>query len=395
MSSWPAALLPDVAQIIMGQSPPGDTYNETGNGLPFFQGKAEFGDVSPTPKKWCTAPKKIAQSGDILISVRAPVGPTNLAATQCCIGRGLAAIRANPELLDPTYLRFALRQAEQRIASMGQGSTFAAIGRAELASVGFPLPLLDEQRRIVDLLSRAESIVRLRREAQKKITELISSLFLDMFGDPATNPKGWAVARIGDLGRVQLGRQRAPKYQTGVHTRPYVRVANVFEDRIDISDVLSMDFDDKDFAQYRLEFGDILLNEGQSTELVGRPAMWRDEIHDCCFQNTLVRFQPNRTQMIPEFALTALLHYYRSGVLSQISSKTSNVAHLGAARFANLPLYYPPFDLQSEFAYHFEQIRSIQSQQAAATLKAEATFDALLAKTFVTSDSWPSGEYVT
>jgi len=89
------AKLQEVAEIIMGQSPPGDTYNETGDGLPFFQGKAEFGETCPTVKKWCNAPKKIAEAGDILMSVRAPVGPTNLASERCCIGRGLAAIRAN------------------------------------------------------------------------------------------------------------------------------------------------------------------------------------------------------------------------------------------------------------------------------------------------------------
>ena len=111
------------------------------------------------------------------------------------------------------------------------------------------------------------------------------------------------VVRVEDAGRVQLGRQRAPKYQTGKFTRPYVRVANVFEDRIDVTDLLSMDFGDRDFAQYRLEHGDILLNEGQSTELVGRPAMWRNEVPDCCFQNTIIRFQPDKKKVLPDFAL--------------------------------------------------------------------------------------------
>jgi hypothetical protein len=87
-------VLGEVAEIFMGQSPPGSTYNNRGNGLPFFQGKAQFGEVFPVPDKWCSEPLRIAHKGDILVSVRAPVGPTNLAVEKCCIGRGLAAIRS-------------------------------------------------------------------------------------------------------------------------------------------------------------------------------------------------------------------------------------------------------------------------------------------------------------
>jgi len=110
--------------------------------------------------------------------------------------------------------------------------------------------------------------------------------------------------------------------------------------------------------------------------------MWRDEIADCCFQNTLVRFQPDRSRMLPDFALAAMLNYYRSGALSKISSKTSNVAHLGAARFAALSLYCPPVGLQREFAGHSDAVRGIRTQQSSATVKAQTAFDALLATTF-------------
>jgi type I restriction enzyme S subunit len=149
-------------------------------------GKAEFGERFPTPRKWCSAPQRVDEAGDILVSVRAPVGPTNVAAVRCCFGRGLAAIRADGSKLEADYLRFFLRHSEPCLASMGQGSTFAAIGRADIISLRIPLLPLNEQRRIADLLSRAEGIVRLCREAQKKAAEITPALFLDMFGDPAT-----------------------------------------------------------------------------------------------------------------------------------------------------------------------------------------------------------------
>src|SRR5262245_25648177 len=94
--------LASVADLIMGQSPPSTTYNEVGEGLPFYQGKSEFGFCHPTPRLFCNAPIKIAKRNDILISVRAPVGPTNVADRECCIGRGLAAIR--PRGIDGSFL---------------------------------------------------------------------------------------------------------------------------------------------------------------------------------------------------------------------------------------------------------------------------------------------------
>jgi type I restriction enzyme S subunit len=92
--------LKDVAEIIAGQSPKSEFYNENGEGVPFFQGKADFGEDYPTVTTWCTKPKKMAKEGDMLFSVRAPVGPTNIAKVDCCIGRGLSAIRPKMTLTE-------------------------------------------------------------------------------------------------------------------------------------------------------------------------------------------------------------------------------------------------------------------------------------------------------
>jgi type I restriction enzyme S subunit len=249
-----------------------------------------------------------------------------------------------------------------------------------LLDLRVPLPPLEEQRRIVDVLNRAAGIRRLREAALAKARDTIPALFLSMFGEPATNPMGWPFKSVADCGRVQLGRQRTPKYQTGKWSKPYMRVANVFEDRIDLSDVLEMDFDDRDHATYRLHVGDILLNEGQSLELVGRPAMWRGELADCCFQNTLVRFQATDSIVNPDFALAHFLWFFRAGAFSRIASKTSNVAHLGAGRFAAMEMFVPPLPLQQEFAARLGDLRGIIAQAERALTLARDTERALMAQ---------------
>lgn len=155
-------------------------------------------------------------------------------------------------------------------------------------------------------------------------------------------PEGWGWIRVSEAGSVQLGRQRAPQHHQGEHMRPYLRTANVYEDRIDLSDVLEMNFTPEEFETYRLTSGDILLNEGQSRELVGRPAMYRGELPGACFQNTLVRFQAGPA-VLPEFALAVFRHYLRSGRFMTIAQWSTNIAHLGAGRFAQLEFPLPPF----------------------------------------------------
>lgn len=145
---WESTTLEDSCFIIQGQSPPSATYNANRVGLPFLQGKAEFGATYPLPTKWCSAPSKIAEPDDVLISIRAPVGPTNLCAVQSCIGRGLAAVRPQGNM-PAKYILYAMRATEEDLRANSTGTTFEAIRGNDLRSHSFPLAPLAEQRRIV------------------------------------------------------------------------------------------------------------------------------------------------------------------------------------------------------------------------------------------------------
>ena len=172
---WSITQLENFTDIILGQSPPSSTYNTDKNGLPFFQGKAEFGSLYPTPQKWCDSPKKTANQGDVLISVRAPVGSTNICVEKSCIGRGLAAIRGLAGI-DTFFLIHLIRTFENNIAQKGTGTTFKAISGNILRNLEFPLPPLNEQKRIVAKIEALQT----RSSAVKEELEAIKPL-LDQF----------------------------------------------------------------------------------------------------------------------------------------------------------------------------------------------------------------------
>lgn len=169
---WLLASLPKVVNIKMGQSPPGSTYNDIGNGLPFFQGKADFTDFHPIVRKYCTEPKKIANQGDILLSIRAPVGPTNIANKKCAIGRGLAALTPYNNI--PTnFILYFFRFIEQELSLSGTGSTFKAINKQHLDQLEMPIPPLAEQHCIVLAIEALFARLDVANERLDRVPEIV------------------------------------------------------------------------------------------------------------------------------------------------------------------------------------------------------------------------------
>ncbi|MDF1554521.1 MAG: restriction endonuclease subunit S [Deferrisomatales bacterium] len=198
-------------------------------------------------------------------------------------------------------------------------------------------------------------------------------------------PGSWTWARMEDLGDIQLGRQRSPKYHAGEHMTPYLRVQNVFEDKIDLDDVMEMDFPPSDFEKYRLEPGDVLLNEGQSPELLGRPAMYRGELPGSCFTNTLIRFRA-APPLGPDFSLLVFRAYMRSGRFRREGTITTNIDHLSAGRFARIEFALPPLEEQAEIVRsaerHLSIVEALEKELVRGFRRAERLRQSILQKAF-------------
>ena len=216
---WQRCVLPDFTCIVMGQSPSSNTYNHSGDGLPFFQGKAEFGDLYPTINMYCSQPNKIAKQGATLLSVRAPVGPTNLAQHECCIGRGLAALHPCGGI-EPKFLLYLFRSMEPVLSGKGTGSTFKAITKGFVAGLEFNLPPLLEQRRIVakieKLFSELDKGIERLKTARTQLATYRQAVLKHAFEGKLTAQ--WREANKGKLETpeqllARIKQERAARYE--------------------------------------------------------------------------------------------------------------------------------------------------------------------------------------
>ncbi|PSU59988.1 restriction endonuclease subunit S [Photobacterium phosphoreum] len=209
---WKKVTLASISNIIMGQSPSSETYNDKRLGLPFFQGKADFGSHYPKVRVWCSEPSKIANKGAILFSVRAPVGDINLSDCECCIGRGLAAISGDKVV--QSYLYQTIKLVKSEFQLLAQGSTFEAINGSELRDFKLTIPPLPEQQKIATILTSIDDVIEKTQLQINKLKDLKTGMMQELLtrgvgidGEPHTefkdSPK-WTTGKISEITKIPL-----------------------------------------------------------------------------------------------------------------------------------------------------------------------------------------------
>lgn len=344
--------------------------------------------------------------GDVLMTIVGTIGRTAVVpvgAEPFTLQRSVSVIRSYA--CEPRFLAYALEAPviHGSLIEMASGTAQKGVYLKALAGIEIPVAPLQEQQRIADkldaILVRVDACRLRLNELPKLLVRLRQSVLAAAMsgrltadvravsdaGAPSALPTAWAVCSIKEAGKIQLGRQRSPKFHLGDNMRPYLRVQNVFEDRIELSDVMSMDFPGEDFERYQLHAGDILLNEGQSPQFLGRPAMYRGELPGACFTNTLIRFQPF-DHVDGEFALLVFRHQMHSGRYVSEGTITTNIAHLGAGRFGNVEFPVPPLAEQKLIVTRAKALFALADRLEARVQAVNAAMDrltpALLAKAF-------------
>jgi len=362
------ATLSDVAELIMGQSPPSSTYNENGEGLPFFQGKTDFGFRSPSPRFFCNKPLKLAKEKDILISVRAPVGPTNVADQMCCIGRGLAAIR--PRVIDGEFLFFNLRYIEKFITSLGSGSTFHAINKTQLGSVEVNENDFDlvEQRKIAAVLRLLQRAIEEQERLLALTTELKKTLLHKLFteglrGEPQKQteigpvPRSWLQRPLEQAGDVVYGIQAAVASNVKPIGIKILTNKNITLDgRIILEAINYFVLKTPRHHATVLKKGDLLFNwRSGSKEHVGKTAYF-DLDGEFTHSSFILRIRPH-DEVTGRYLFYYLNFLRESGYFVKSQSFSVN-AKFNKSAINRLPTYLPKEDEQQEIVMALNAVSS-------------------------------------
>lgn len=305
------------------------------------------------------------------------------------------------ERLDRRYLAYFLR-SPGTVAAISQKVAGARMPRADMSfvmSLSIPLPALETQRRIVALLSHAENIVRMRREAEKRAKEIIPALFLEMFGNLRMNSNGGdaagprehgegrreanPVVRLGDVAEVVSGVAKGRKL-VGKVTRevPYLRVANVQAGGLDLAEMKYIPATADEIAELAVRSGDVLLTEGGDFDKVGRGALLEANIGECIHQNHVFRVRTHAARVVPEYFAAYLQTSAARQYFLKAAKKTSNLASINMTQLRNLPLPLPRLETQQDFQERFRACRALEKQQSDATGIADVSFQSLLAGVF-------------
>lgn len=330
--------LKDCATIIAGQSPKSMYYNTTGEGIPFFQGKTDFGDLYPTIRVYCSQPTKIAEKDDILLSVRAPVGPTNLAPCTVCIGRGLSAIRPDSSLI-MRYLLYYFRFFEAQLSSKGTGTTFKAITQSVVKDIDVPIPPLPEQERIVarieELFSELEKAVETLQTTKQQLAVYRQAVLKEAFEGGLTNGTQPTLRYLVDfIEKPKYGTSKKCDYETNNTHTAVIRIPNIDAKNgiINPVDMKYANFDETELANLSLLEGDILIiRSNGSISIVGTAAMIRQCDSSSIFAGYLMRLRiKDKTQLLPKYLLHYLGSHTARHYIEQVSKSTSGVNNINA-----------------------------------------------------------------
>ena len=375
--SWPTVKLGDVCEIVMGQAPAGETYNNDNKGFPLIAGAGDFKNGIIDVKKFTTTPTKLSKIDDIVLSIRASIGDKVWSNSIYCLGRGVAALRVSDDL-EKDYLWHTLSHVEKKLASKAKGATFKQVNREDIHTLKIPLPPLAEQKRIAAILDNADEIKRKREQVIAKLDQLAQSIFVEMFGDPSTNDMHWSKATLSDfILSASDGPHVSPNYEeTGI---PFLSARHVRPSLVTWEDLKYLSEEDalQQWKKCKPELGDILYTKGGTT---GYAAVVKTNVNFAIWVH-IALLKPNRQKCNSvwlEHMLNSKYCYQQSQIL------THGIANrdLGLKRMIRIDMYNPPLELQEQFSTRISKLEKLKASNIAALEKHNTLFASLQHQAF-------------
>ncbi|MCP1311892.1 restriction endonuclease subunit S [Paenibacillus tyrfis] len=370
----------EVVKIISGFAFKSDMFNEEENGIPLIRIR-DVGQNNPaTYYNGEYKEEYLVSKGNLLISMDGEfkisewLGPVSLLNQRVC-----KIESSSPELLEK-YLLYILPDALKKIEDSTPYVTVKHLSVSDIRKIQIRLPSISEQRFIIDILDKAQTLVDKRKQAITKLDELVQVLFLDMFGNPTANQKGYPIGTIKDL-IIEAKYGTSKKANEGSGQFPYLRMNNItYQGYMYYSNLKYIDLDDKEQEKYLVQTGDLLFNRTNSKELVGKTAVF-DSNEKMAIAGYLIRVRIN-DKGNPYFVSGYLNSKHGKKVLQEMCKNIIGMANINAQEMQNISILIPPKELQDSYEKKYRAIIQQKEKHFIQLQQLESNFQALLQKAF-------------
>ncbi|MCF5840775.1 restriction endonuclease subunit S [Aeromonas veronii] len=306
------------------------------------------------------------RGGDFLITIAGTIGkvaivPNDFPESNC--NQAIAILRFDKKKLHPHFLRYwlATDKAVNQIGSKKVTATISNLSLGQIKQLQIPLPPLEEQKRIAAILDKVDAIRQKRQQALALADDFLRSVFLDMFGDPVTNPKGWDEVILKDIADIRSGvtKGKIVKDDDAI-TLPYMRVANVQDGYLDLSSIQEITVSQKDAKKSMLQIGDILLTEGGDPDKLGRGHVWNGEIENCIHQNHIFSVRVmDRDYVRPSFLSSVISSPRGKKYFLKVGKQTTGIATINKTVLSEFLPFIPPLEMQDKYLRIMKKVKEM------------------------------------
>lgn len=393
MSAWPSASISDFCTTGTGGTPSRDRAGHyyDGGTVPWVKSGELRENIIHATEEHVTeralreSNLKLVPAGALLLAMYgATVGRLGILGVTATTNQAVCHIIPDPRRGDARYLFHALSNQVKTLVARSVGGAQPNISQGIVKSLRVALPPVPEQRRIAAILDKADALRAKRRAALAQLDALTQSIFLDMFGDPATNPKGWREGMLlGEVTDIVSGITKG-RQLNGKRTRlvPYLAVVNVQDRALNLSKVKTIEATEDEIERYRLQKGDLLLTEGGDPDKLGRGTLWGDELPECIHQNHVFRVRLTSDAVEPLFLEWLIGSQRGKRYFLRSAKQTTGIATINMTQLRGFPLLLPPIQLQRDFAARLATLEQVEAAQRDSLSKFDAAFASLQHRAF-------------
>ncbi|TRU13110.1 MAG: restriction endonuclease subunit S [Microcystis sp. Msp_OC_L_20101000_S702] len=375
--------LGDYIEILSGFAFKSSLFNSEARGLPLVRIRDVVPGYSETYSDEDFDEKYLLEDGDLLIGMDGEFNCARWKGGKALLNQRVCRVIASSKNLDDQYLFYFLPRPLKQIEAKSNFVTVKHLSVKQIQAIKIPLPPLEEQRRIAAILDKADGVRRKRKEAIRLTEELLRSTFLEMFGDPVTNPKGWEVIDLGKISQIQGGLQVTPARKELPLEVPYLRVANVYRDKLLLDEIKNIRVTSSELERINMKAGDILIVEGHGNkEEIGRSSVWDGSIENCVHQNHLIRVRLDPDKAEPIYISAYLNSAGGRCQLTKFGKTTSGLNTISTSNVKATKVLCPPIEMQKRYLDFQRKLTEAKNASVEHLEQSENLFNSLLQRAF-------------